>query len=142
MIRIVICSPGSSFSKNFRRCWTNLLHYCWSNKIEIVLADAESNNIYYVRTKCLGGDCLKGIYQKPWQGQILYNYILWIDSDMTFSPDQLQKLIDYNEPIVTGFYNWQGGNGLTCGHWDIEFYKTNGYMPYLTEKSVESYLKT
>jgi len=85
---------------------------------------------------CLSGDCTKGIYQKPFQGKVKYDYLLWLDSDMIFTVDDFKKLFKHKEDIISGIYNFEGGKGLTCGKWDIDFFKANGYMPYFTEETI------
>lgn len=47
-------------------------------------------NIYKVRNSCLRGDNEKGRDQKPFQGKIKYDYLMWIDSDSVW------KVSDFN----------------------------------------------
>ena len=53
-----------------------------------------TSNVYHVRNMCLGGDVTKGARQKPFQGNIDYDYIMWIDSDMVFKPEDFTALIN------------------------------------------------
>jgi hypothetical protein len=136
-MRIVFCLPGSNFSNIFLTCWSDMLLYCVTHGIVPIISQAQSNNIYYVRQMCLGADVSRGKDQKPFNGQLEYDYIMWIDSDQIFKPDQLQTLINRNKDIVGGIYAHEGGQGFACGKIDLEFYKTNGYMEYYTPDSIK-----
>jgi len=82
---------------------------------------------------CLGGNNVAGIDQLPFQGQVDYDYIMWIDSDVVFTPEHLFKLIDVDKDIVSGVYMMQDNiHFATVEHWDNEFFKANGYFPFLT----------
>lgn len=56
---------------------------------------------------CLGGNNLNGVDQKPFQGEFEYDYIMWIDSDQVFQPQNLIKLLNWNKDIVCGMYMMQ-----------------------------------
>lgn len=92
-MRIVFCLPGSNFSGRFLSYWTELVRACQLNDIQIILSQQYSPLLYYVRNLCLGGNYLEGINQKPFQGKLDYDYIMWIDSDIIFTPNQFFKLI-------------------------------------------------
>lgn len=136
-MKVIFCIPGSNFSKNFLQCWTNLVTYCIQNGIQFGVSFAESNNIYMVRNKCLGADVSRGKDQKPFDGKIDYDYLMLIDSDMVFTPQQFQVLLNRCQDIISGYYSFEGGNGLTCGKWDMDFQKANGYMPFYTEETLK-----
>jgi hypothetical protein len=38
---------------------------------------------------------------------------------------------------VSGYYSFEGEQGLTCGKWDMDFLKANGYMSYYTEEELK-----
>uniref|UniRef100_A0A6M3IJI4 Glycosyltransferase n=1 Tax=viral metagenome TaxID=1070528 RepID=A0A6M3IJI4_9ZZZZ len=131
-MKLVFCLPGDNFSGNFLNCWTQLVLYCLRTNIQFSYINRKSNNIYYVRNMCLGADVQRGKNQKPFDGKIDYDYLVWIDSDSVFAPDQVQSLLNCNKDIVGALQSFEGGNGFTCGRLDEEFFKENGYMPYIT----------
>ena len=91
--------------------------------------------VSYARCLCLGADVRRGIHQKPFDGKIDYEYIMWIDSDIVFSFEQIQKLISYDKDIVSGIYKTENGQNYACvKDWDQEFYKENGSFYFLQEK--------
>lgn len=134
---IVICTPGNSFSEIWVKCLLDLWMWCWQNNLRPVLSQATSNNIYYVRQKCLGANVMRGKKQKPFDGKVDYNYILWIDSDSIFLPQQLERLLEHNKDIVGGLQAFEGGQGFTCGNLNEEYFKKHGAMPFHTQDTLD-----
>ena len=52
----------------------------------------------------LGGDVLAGPNQKPFQGKVDYDVIVWIDSDIIFTPEDVFKLLDSPHDVTAGVY--------------------------------------
>ncbi|MBD3375958.1 hypothetical protein GF406_13060 [candidate division KSB1 bacterium] len=130
---IVFCLPGNSFSGKFLECWTTLVAWCLKNNIQPILSRRQSCNIYYVRNMCLGADVMRGKDQKPFNGTLNYDYIMWIDSDILFTPEQLQRLLSHDKDIVSGIYLMEGGHAYaTVKEWDEEYFKTHGCFRFLT----------
>lgn len=103
-MKIIFCIPGNSFSRNFLLAWTELIASMQRHGHQILLSTNYDANIYYARLKCLGVDVLRGIDQKPFNGEIDYDFLMWIDSDVIFKPEDILKLINYNLDIVSGCY--------------------------------------
>lgn len=76
---VVFCLPGDSFSGTFLECWSNLLAECLRHNIVPIISRRCSCNIYFVRNMCLGADVSRGKDQKPFDGKIDYDYLMWID---------------------------------------------------------------
>lgn len=100
-------------------------------------------NRYFVCNACLGGSSIGGKDQKPFQGKVDYDYLMWIDSDQVFEPQQffnlLNKAKQTNTSILSGLYLMQGGEVFaTVEDWDKEFFKKNGYFKFLTPEDVSS----
>jgi len=135
---IVFCLPGNSFSGRFLECWTNLLAWCLSNGIRFLLSRKYSNNVYYSRNLCLGGDVTRGPQQKPFDGQIDYSHIMWIDSDILFTPEQFARLVSHDVDIVSGIYLMEGGpQYATVKEWDEEYFEKNGCFRFLTPQDID-----
>lgn len=56
------------------------------------------------RCACLGADVTRGKHQKPFDGKIKYDYLMWIDSDIVFNTDLFLRLLKIDKPIVSGWY--------------------------------------
>lgn len=118
MTKVVFCLPGKSFSNYFLESWTNLLYNCPNFNVEPVMRWAVSSNVYKVRDLCLMGNPEAGPDQKPFQGKIKYDYIMWIDSDSVFTPGQFESLlkdIQMNPKIhiLSGLCPREGGKEYT-----------------------------
>jgi|TARA_B100000035_G_scaffold185188_1_gene157961 GT2 family glycosyltransferase len=92
-LKVVFCIPGNSFSGAFLSCWSNLVKVMSSYNIDWELIRGYQPNIYNVRNE-LAGLALKNDLDK----------IMWIDSDIVFSPNDFLKLLDCNVDIISGLY--------------------------------------
>ena len=103
-MKVVFCIPGNNFSNRFLKCWTNLTRELHKRDIEYELLSQYIPNVYQVRSLLLGADKKFGQYQTPWQGKKDYDYIMWIDSDQVFEPNDFFKLLEHDKDIVSGLY--------------------------------------
>jgi len=137
-LTIAFCIPGRSFSKEFLTAWSEVLLQCFRNNITPLLSPAYDPVVHYARNKCLGGSVLRGRYQKPFNGEVHYDYMLWIDSDVVFSYDQIIKLLNWNKQIVSGIYMMADRvNFATVREWDIEYFGKHGSFKFLTEEDIK-----
>ena len=60
--------------------------------------------VNFARCKCLGANVLRGPDQKPWDGNLKYDYQLWIDSDIMFDTEKFYRLIHNAIPKVARTY--------------------------------------
>ena len=141
--KIIFCLPGRTFSDNFLKSWTNLVTELPKHNIKWAMSQKYHVNRYFVCNACLGGSSVGGKNQKPFQGKVDYDYLMWIDSDQVFEPQQffnlLNKAKETNTSILSGLYLMQGGEVFaTVEDWDKEFFKKNGYFKFLTPEDVSS----
>ena len=137
-LKVIFCLPGNSFSGKFLECWTNLVACCLNNNILPLLSCKESCNIYYVSNMCLGADISRGKDQKPFNNKVDYDYIMWIDSDIIFTPQHFIKLLMHKKDIVSGVYLMSDGKYYaTCEEWDEHFFKKHGHFKFLTFEDVK-----
>ncbi|OGS21048.1 MAG: hypothetical protein A2252_03910 [Elusimicrobia bacterium RIFOXYA2_FULL_39_19] len=86
---------------------------------------------------CLGADVARGENQKPFDSKIDYTHLMWIDSDILFSPAQFQALLDHDKDIISGIYAMQDGKSFaTVKDWDEEYFKQNGSFRFLTVEDI------
>lgn len=92
---IAFCIPGRTYSNYFLACWTATLMECFKIGINVEPPNwATGCNIYKIRNSCLRGDKEKGREQKPFQGKIKYDYLMWIDSDSVWQVSDFTYLYD------------------------------------------------
>lgn len=136
-MRVIVCLPGNNFSSKFLMSLWDLQDGARRNGIELIPSPAKSCNIYMVRSMCLGADVNRGTKQKPFNS-MSYDYVLWIDSDMVFTHKHLAQLLSYKQDIIAAYYSWEGGQGLTCGNWNIEEVKKGLPLHHHTEQSLKA----
>jgi GT2 family glycosyltransferase len=89
---------------------------------------------------CLGGNILAGENQKPYGGKLDYDYMMWIDSDIVFTPQQFQRLLDHKEDIVSGLYLMDGGTAYaTVKDWNEEYFQQNGNFQFMTPDQIKPF---
>ena len=137
-MKVVFCIPGNNFSNRFLKCWTNLTRELHKRDIEYELLSQYIPNVYQVRSLLLGADKKFGQYQVPWQGKKDYDYIMWIDSDQVFEPNDFFKLLEHDKDIVSGLY-LRKPQGDTLNDVPIEFacFNENGKRLYTNEVNGE-----
>ena len=138
-MKIIFCLPGASFSGRFLQNWTNLLAELPKYKITYGLSQHYLCNIYHVRTKCLGASLDRGVDQKPFDGKVDYDYIMWIDSDMVFTPEQFFKLLDHEKDVVSGMYKMSDNlNYATVENMDEDFFEQWAYYQFMQDKDIKA----
>lgn len=140
-MKLVICIPGNNFSGAFLDSFIEFYHWCLHNGIHVLLSRKESCNIYYVRNMCLGGNVQGGKSQKPWGGKLDYDYMLWIDSDIVFNPQDFIKLLQMEVDIASGLYLMTNGSRepnqfATVVDWDEKFFEKNGYFKFVQREDI------
>ena len=91
---------------------------------------------------CLGGNVTLGPNQKPYNGKLDYDYMLWIDSDIIFTVADFDKLLSHQADIVSGLYLMEDGQQFaTVENWDENFFALNGYFKFLTPSDLQNKTK-
>jgi len=141
---VIFCIPGNRFSDKFLQSWTNTL-LSLQSKYNIHLSNKYSSQVNFARALCLGADVLSGPEQPPFQSKIKYDVIVWLDSDMVFNSNMIDKLIQtcfYKHKIISGIYAMEGGELLCCVEkWDVNYYKKNGFFQFLSVKEGADYIQ-
>jgi hypothetical protein len=109
-VNVIICTPGHSMMTPYVKsllALTDRLNqegktWAWSSEYSSMVSDA--------REMTLNGDNQNSITeQRPFKGQITYDTLLWIDSDIAFNPDDAMKLINSDKDIISGAYLLSSG---------------------------------
>jgi hypothetical protein len=109
-MRVIFCLPGKNISNNYFNSWNATISKLNEHGISYAYAMLYDPVVYYTRNRILGGNNTAGRDQKPWGGQLQYDYMIWIDSDMVWQPEHVLALINHNKPIVSGIYLMSDGN--------------------------------
>ena len=124
---IVFCLPGRGVSYTFLKNFVQLCFDLVQSGASIQISQDYSSMVNFARCKVLGANVLKGPDQEPWQGQLHYDYQLWIDSDIVFSSDAFWALFAMDKDIACGWYATEDGRTTSVAHWLEESdFKSNG----------------
>ena len=102
-MKIIFCIPGSSMSKNFFRCWSELIKELPSMDIEWELITEYYPYVHIVRNKIV-----KKALKKD------YDHLMWLDNDIDFTVEDFKQLLSHSEEcdIVSGVYLAQKTYGI------------------------------
>lgn len=140
MKSVVIALPGNKFSGAFLRNWSNALLYLTNKGYNVRMVNDYSSFVPFSRMKTLGLDNLRGSEQKPFNGEIDYDVWVTIDSDIFFTPEQLERLIEDTDthPIISGVYRMiDMKHYAAVKTWNIDFFKKNGTFKFLRVEDLE-----
>lgn len=139
---VVFCIPGRQFTNNFLLSWSDLFVWCLMNGINPLIVNRYSPNLYYVRNMCLGGNTILGTEQKPFNGSIKYDYLMWIDSDVVFTPQHFVELLKVDQPIVSGLYMTHDNiHYATVESMNDDTYRKTGAYKFLTREELSKKTK-
>ncbi len=136
---IIFCIPGNKFNSAFLLNWSELLLKCLINNYRPILCQENDRNIFIERNKCLGGNILENNKeQMPFQGNIEYDYIVWINPNVIFSFEDFEKIIKSDYDVTSGVYTLNNTLGISniVKDFDYNFYKKNGTFNFLTNDSI------
>ena len=132
MVKVVFCMPGRTYSREFLLAWSDLLMQATSKGHQVMISQQYSSVVHFARTKCLGGDVLQGSEQKPFQGQVEYDVMMWIDSDIVFKPEDFFALLESPHDVTAGMYMMEDlKHFATVKEWNEDFFLKNGSFKFM-----------
>jgi hypothetical protein len=140
-IRVVFCLPGRSFSNAFLIQWSEtIVALERTGRYDMKLSNGYSSFVPFARAICLGASVQRGPKQKPFDGKIEYDVLVWIDSDIVFGPQQVMDLIDaalQDHPVVSGIYMMDDGKHFAAvKNWDDAYFAKNYTYEFLTAEDL------
>lgn len=131
-MHIIFCLPGREYSREFLLAWSELLVQVSNKGHTLSISQNYSSVVHFARAKCLGGDVLKGPDQKPFQGQVEYDVMMWIDSDIVFKPDDFFRLLESPHKVTSGVYMMEDMQHIAAvKDWNEEYFKKYGTFKFL-----------
>jgi len=135
---IIVCCPGDCFSGNFIKCLTYLIKHLNTTGFKVYFCSAYSRNIYEVRNKCMLGSPVKGSNQQPFNG-MEYDYVLWIDNDMVFSPSDFDLLYKHEADVISGLYIMANDKEFAAvEYWDEDYFQKHGSFQFLARTDIRT----
>jgi hypothetical protein len=132
MVKVIFCMPGRDYSREFLLAWSDLLMQASARGHQCMISQQYSSVVHFARSKCLGGDVLKGPDQKPFQGSVEYDVMMWIDSDILFRPEDFFSMLESPHDVTVGLYMMEDlQNFAAVKEWNTDFFKKTGSFKFL-----------
>ena len=104
-VEIVICTPGAQLTAEFVRSLLVVGSELNTRKISWSFANGYSSHVGDAREITLNGDKENSFSEvRPFKGQLDYNKLMWIDSDISFTIDDVLSLYESDKDIICGGY--------------------------------------
>jgi hypothetical protein len=135
---VLFAIPGGSFTPGFFDSWTKLTMAAGRLPFDMVCTRHYSPVIYHCRANLLGADNRAGEHQIPFQGKLNYDYMMWLDTDINFTVEQVVSLFESMQKkkhvdVLCGIYLTADGHHSTIvKDWDVNFFLKTGMFPFLT----------
>lgn len=127
-VNLIIATPGHSLLNSYVKSLLNAVHVLASKGISYAYTNNYASHVGDAREVTLSGTMVNQLdNSQPLSGEVTYDKILWIDSDIAFTPDDLLKLYESDKEIISGAYLFGDGS--------VAAYKTFGKNGY-THKDV------
>ena len=126
-VNLLIATPGHSVMASYVKSLLSAAVELSKHNITFAFTNGYASHVGDAREITLSGTMANEINNsQPLRGQITYNKILWIDSDIAFTEQDVLKLYNSDKDIITGAYLFGDGS--------IAAYKTFGKNGYTYEE--------
>lgn len=131
---VVICTPGHSMKAPYVKSLLHTIKRLDSEGISWTFVSEYSSFVAHAREATIlanksAGDKKSDYLENPILQGITYNKIFWIDSDISWTPEDFLKLYRSEEPVISGVYA-SSLDGDLC-----VFYEGDDGMPVFHKKS-------
>lgn len=121
-VNVLIASPGLNFDFRYIRSLMATIRELEKKKISYLWLSGYSSVVSLAREEALAGDLLWTESNAPLKGTVTYDKVFWIDSDITWTPEQFLKLYRSKKDIISGYYiNYNSNNELISNIQDENF---------------------
>ena len=139
-MKAIFAFPGSTFSGDFLKNWSDTIVYLTSRGYQISMINAQSSFVPFCRMKTLGLSVLRGRDQLPFNG-MEFDVWMTIDSDIMFTPQQVETMLENTKkyPVVCGPYVMQDSVHLAMvKEWDMEKMARVGSFNFMTKEDLRT----
>jgi hypothetical protein len=137
MVKVIFCMPGREYSREFLLAWSDVLMQATQRGHQVMISQQYTSVVHFARAKCLGGNVLKGANQKPFQGEVDYDVMMWIDSDIVFKPDDFFSMLESPHDVTAGLYMMENLQEFAVvRNWDTDYFKKFGSFKFLRPEDI------
>ena len=128
---VILCLPGNMYSGKFMTSLLELVFHISKQGGQAVVSQQYSSMVNFARCKVAGADVTRGPDQKPFNSQP-YDYMMWIDSDIAFSNEQFDQLLNMDCDVASGWYQQPGGSTTVVEKMDSDYFKEHGIYQFIS----------
>lgn len=104
-VDVIICTPGRMMEAEYVQSLTETIQVLNKNNISWVFSNQYSSLVNSAReATIMGSKYLNASATEPMNGEYEYQKIIWIDSDISWTPEDFIKLYESPLDIVSGIY--------------------------------------
>jgi hypothetical protein len=104
-VNVVICTPGHSLDRRYIRSLLDTINALHNNGITWAYSNEYSSHVADAREITLAASRFNDYDNNlPFYGTLSYDKIFWIDSDISWTPEDFLKLYESDKDIVAGAY--------------------------------------
>lgn len=109
-VNLIIATPGNMLMASYVKSLLSLAQALAQRNISWAFTNNYSSHVADAREVTLSGNMSNEIGNShPLRGEVTYDKILWIDSDIAFDPQDAIRLYDSDKDIVSGAYLFAEG---------------------------------
>ena len=126
-VNVVICTPGHSVMNVYFKAFMETINELNKRSITWAWSGDYSSHVGDAREITLAGTKENLINEtKPFHGNLTYDKLMWIDSDIAWKPEDFIKLYESDKDIISGAYLLATG--------EVVAYKEQAGQPYTYEE--------
>ena len=126
-VNVVICTPGHSVMNAYFKAFMETINelskrgitWAWSGDYSSHVGDAREITLAGTRENLINET-------RPFHGNVTYDKLMWIDSDIAWKPEDFIKLYESDKDIISGAYLLATG--------EVVAYKEQAGQPYTYEE--------
>jgi hypothetical protein len=104
-VNLIIATPGHSMMASYVQSLLDTMNVLGEKGITCTFATGYSSHVADAREVTLSGTLENSLVEnRPLQGNLTYDKILWIDSDIAWAPEDVLALYESDKDIVSGAY--------------------------------------
>lgn len=129
-VNLIIATPGNSVMTGYLTSLLHVIRELDSRGITWAFSQEFSSHVAHARELTINGDNMISLEETdPFHGKITYDKILWIDSDIRFTPEDVLKAYGSKYDVLTGAYLLANGESV--------MYRKIGEKPLIIDEILE-----
>lgn len=114
-INLILATPGHSLMGSYVRSLLDTITFLSQKGISATWVNGYASHVADAREVTLSNTPQNSLEEsRPLNGEVTYDKIMWIDSDIAWKPEDVLKLYESDKDIITGAYLL--ANGQSTSH--------------------------